>query len=86
MTVDHPAEGQGQVLDGRGEHNAGRVCKKTFIVAKWNKSMPSGYHDNIYEGLTGDFQYCRSMLWSSDAVGHLADIRPRVLRLNRRDD
>ena len=49
VTVDHPAEGQGQVLDGRGEHNAGRVCKKTFIVAKWNKAMPSCYHDNIYE-------------------------------------
>ena len=47
VTVDHPAEGQGQVLDGRGEHNAGRVCKKTFIVVKWNKSMPSCYHDNM---------------------------------------
>ena len=49
VTVDHPAEGQGQVLDGRGEHNAGRVCKKTFIVAKWNKSMRAYmlYHDNM---------------------------------------
>ena len=31
MTVDDPAEGEGQVLDGRGEHNSGRVCKKTQI-------------------------------------------------------
>ena len=31
VTVDDPAEGEGQILDGRGEHNSGRVCKKTQI-------------------------------------------------------
>ena len=32
VTVDDPAEGEGQILDGRGEHNAGGVCKETQTV------------------------------------------------------
>ena len=40
MTVDDPAEGEGQVLDGRGEHNSGWVCKMTNKagVDLWMKS------------------------------------------------
>ena len=37
-------------------------------------------------GLTGDFEDGRGMLGSADAVGDLADVRSRVLRLDRRDD
>ena len=44
VTVDDPAEGEGQVLDGRGEHNSGRVCKMTnnrFVGEVWDLQVTS---------------------------------------------
>ena len=41
---------------------------------------------SVLFGLTGDFEDCRGMLGSADAIGDLADVRSSVLRLDRRDD